>query len=265
MSTPPASVPHPPGPPPSAAADPLADPLAGLLVTAAHAFPARGWVFTGFNWPILAARLARRLARQFVQVLEPGGALHRDTDRLMTSTTDYFAYADALCWSGSTTDVLLALVRRCELVVVDAANVDVAGRTNTHAIGPIGHPRVRLPGGGGGPDVMARARNLVLLHGGAEPERITGSVEHVTGSPTTAESVHMVTRWGTVALDGNPRLLTLQDGTSTDGFVEHLRRLGVTVPSDVPVEAPAPGERALAADVLAEARAGGYRLPDPRA
>ena len=133
------------------------DPLVGLLVAAARAFPARGWVFTGFNWPILAARLARRFSNDgFVQVLEPGAALSRDSDQIMTSTTDYYSYSNSLCWHGTTADVLLSMVRRCQLVVIDAANVDLSGRTNTHAIGPIAHPKVRLPGGGGGPDVMTR-------------------------------------------------------------------------------------------------------------
>ena len=63
-------------------------------------------------------------------------------------------------------------MRRADRVVLDAANVDLRGRVNATAIGPYARPRVRLAGGGGAADAARHARELVLLHGGTDPERL---------------------------------------------------------------------------------------------
>lgn len=230
-----------------------------FLPQAAAEVSSHAWVFTGFNWPVLAARLARRLGMgDFVQVLEGGTALDRDTEVLLTSTTDYFAYGDAPCFRGSLGDVLLVVVPRCGAVVVDGANVDVLGRTNTTAIGPVGSPKVRLPGGGGGPDAMARANRLVLLHGGSDPRRIVREVEHATGTPRPGAIVRLITRWGEVELGDAPQALTLVDHESTDLFVGHLRQVGVSTSAATTAPTWDAETQHACAGLLAEAAAAGY-------
>ncbi len=238
----------------------VAPPLAAhFLPRAAVEVSSHDWVFTGFNWPILAARLARALdLGNFVQVLEGGAAFDRDTATLLTSTTDYFAYDDANCFRGSLGDVLFSVVPRCGAVVVDGANVDIRGRTNTTAIGPVAAPKVRMPGGGGGPDAMARAQRLVLLHAGGDPRRIVREVEHVTGSPGPETDVRLITRWGVLQLGAAPTLLTVVDHESTEGFVDWLRSLDVEVYDAVAVDTVDDDMRAACAQVLAEGAAAGY-------
>ena len=241
---------------------PPLDPQEAFLISAAHQFDVGGWIFTGFNWPVLAARLARRINRtSFVQVLEPGAGLYLDSQSLLTSTTDYNAYGESTCWIGSSADVLISMVPRCDLVLIDAANVDIRGRVNTQAIGPLDHPKVRMPGGGGGPDVMARARSLVLLHGGADINRIVARVEHVTGEPMDAEDVRLVTRWGTLSLIGEPVLLSVADTVEADVFIARMNSLGVETSDAEPSPPPTTIEVDHARVVLDEARRKGYRLP----
>lgn len=231
-----------------------------LLPEAARAFGDDAWVFTGFNWPVLAAAIAWRLGgRSFVQVLEGGAALDREPQTLPTSTTDYHAFDRAVCFRGSTGDVLLSVVPRCEIVMIDAANVDVQGRTNTTAIGPLRAPRVRLPGGGGGPDAAARAAELVLLHGGDDPDRLQGAVEHVTVRPNPAATVRLLTRWGEVALGTRPRLVSRVEHPGTDRFVRRLVTLGVDVDQAATAPRPSAEERSRTREVLVEAAARGYR------
>lgn len=67
--------------------------------------------------------------------------------------------------------------RRFDRVVLDAANVDVRGRVNSSFIGPREQPTVRLPGGGGSADIVARAAEVVWLHGGGDPRRVQAEVE----------------------------------------------------------------------------------------
>lgn len=237
---------------------------ADFLIRAADEFADGGWVFTGFNLPVLAARLARRLgASDFIQVLEAGSALDKDTDKLLTSTTDYFATAPVSCYRGSTADVLFTMVPRCRRVLMDAANVDLRGRTNSTAIGPWAAPKVRLPGGGGGPDAANNARHLVLLHGGSRWERLVADVGTVTTAPGPAATVRLITRWGTLRLGNEPALEECVEGSETESFASYLRQLGVDVEGARLAAPRTLAERQAAASVLSEARAAGYAVEHP--
>lgn len=234
-------------------------PAAEFLVRAGRELADAGWAFTGFHWPVLASRLARRLALPgFIQVFEAGAACDADTARLPSSTTDYFAYADSTCFVGSTADVLLGLARRFDTVLLDAANVDVRGRLNATAVGPVARPDVRLPGGGGAADAAAAARRLVLLHGGADVTRVQRRVEHVTAAPSEAAEVRLLTRWGTLRLGPRPALLEIVPGPGFDAAVAHLASIGVRTEAARPATAAAPDELAAAWSVLEEAAAQGY-------
>ena len=222
--------------------------VVAFLAMAAREF--RGWVFTGFHWPVLAGEVAARLNdRRFRQLFEAGFATEGPAAELPTSTTDFAAFGDAVVWRG---DVLGTMVRRADLVVLDAANVDLAGRVNSTAIGDYRKPRVRMPGGGGAPDAAAAARDLLLLYGGANPGRIVERVEHVTAAP--GGPVRLRTRWGTVRLGAQPRLLT----KTGEVLADRLRELGVDTSGARQEEPPSEREMSVAAEVLTEAAKRGY-------
>lgn len=224
--------------------------VVAFLALAAREF--RGWVFTGFHWPVLAGQVAARLGGDFRQLFEAGFATEGPAAELPTSTTDFVAFGDTVVWRGSTNAVLGTLVRRADLVVLDAANVDLAGRVNSTAIGDYRQPRVRMPGGGGAPDAAAAARDLLLLYGGADPGRIVDRVEHVTAAP--GGPVRLRTRWGTVRLGASPRLLT----KNGDVLADRLRDLGVDTTDARQEEPPSERELSVAAEVLTEAAKRGY-------
>lgn len=229
-----------------------------FLARAAREYADGHTVFTGFHWPVLAAEVARRIRPyDFVHYFEAGAACDGPCRLVPTSTTDYPAYEDATCYLGTMADVLLGLARRFDRVVLDAGNVDVLGRVNSTAVGAISAPKVRLPGGGGAADVACAARDLVLLHGGADLSRIQRRVEHVTAAPGSSTRVRLVTRWGVVALGTQAQLLELADVAGHEKFVEHLRALGVDV-CDPELSQPDGSELAAARDVLAQAAARGY-------
>lgn len=235
--------------------------VAEFLVRAAREFRRGGYVFTGFHWPVLAARLAARLPGEpFAQVYE-GGAICHDVGALVpTSTTDYPSYSDVLGFAGSSADILLAMARRCDRVVLDAANVDLRGRVNATAVGPYDRPKVRLAGGGGAADAAAAARELVLLHGGGDPRRLVAEVEHVTAAPRPGVPVVLHTRWGVLDLGERPVLRQLAGIGDPDGFLARLAELGVDTGAATVVEAVAPAELAAARQVLTEAADRGYRV-----
>jgi glutaconate CoA-transferase subunit B len=237
---------------------------AEFLLRASDEFADGGWLFTGFNLPVLAARVARRAGHDFVQVLEAGAALDRDTDELLSTTTDFFRTAPAASYRGTTTDVLNGIVPKCRRVFIDAANVDVRGRTNSSAIGPWRAPKVRLPGGGGGPEAAYGARHLVLLHGGTRVERLVAETSPVTAAPRPDAVVRLLTRWGSLTLGPQPRLDVLVDDDEAPAFVERLVQLGVDTEKYTTARERRAEELARAEAVLAEARASGYAIDRDR-
>jgi glutaconate CoA-transferase subunit B len=238
-----------------------ATPTLDFLVRGAREFRRGGWVFTGFHWPVLAGQLAHALTGSpFTQVFEAGASCHEAAESVPTSTTDYTAYANALGWTSDTAGALLAMARRFDRVVLDASNIDLAGRVNSSYIGERAHPRVRLPGGGGAADVAAAARELVWLHGGADLTRIQARVEHVTAAPRPGTLVRMHTRWGIVRLGDTPVLEERSDAAGVEDFVAHLSGLGVVTDGGAdraPVQA---AERRAAATVLQAAAERGYAV-----
>lgn len=236
-------------------------PTLDFLVRAAREFRRGGWVFTGFHWPVLAGQLAHRLpGAEFTQAFEAGASTHEAGRLVPTSTTDYLAYGNAIGYVGDSASVLLAMARRFDRVVLDASNVDVLGRVNSSFIGERLRPTVRLPGGGGAPDIAAAARELVWLHGGTDLRRIQAKVEHVTAAPGRETLVRLHTRWGVARLGAEPALEEVADVEGAEGFVAHLEALGARTAgaaARAPVEAE---ELAAAAAVLQEAAERGYAV-----
>lgn len=230
-----------------------------FLVRAAREFRRGGWVFTGFHWPVLAGQLAYALdGKSFVQAFEAGATAHGAGRLVPTSTTDYPAYGNALGFVGDSASILLSMARRFDRVVLDASNVDVNGCVNSSYIGFRERPTVRLPGGGGSPDIAARARELVWLSGGTDLRRIQAKVDHVTAAPGPNSLVRLHTRWGSAILGANARLEELADVDGVDAFVTHMESLGVQniAPTQrVPIEE---SEREAAVAVLRAAADRGY-------
>lgn len=233
-----------------------------FLVRAAREFRRGGWVFTGFHWPVLAGRVAHALeGESFTQVFEAGVSTHGPGRQVATSTTDYPAYADAFGFLGDSASILLANARRFDRVVLDASNVDIRGRVNSSFIGADRrHPAVRLPGGGGAPDIAGQARELVWLCGAPDLRRFQAEVEHVTAAPGAGSLVRLHTRWGVVRLGDAPLVEEVADAQGADAFLEHAAALGASTAGVAERRAVSVEERAAAIEVLTEAAARGYQV-----
>jgi glutaconate CoA-transferase, subunit B len=235
---------------------------AQFLIRAAREFRRGGWVFTGFHWPVLAGQLAHQLdGAPFTQVFEAGAGTVGAAEQVPTSTTDYPAYGAAIAYSAAMPDVLLAAARRFDRTVLDASNIDIGGRVNSSFLGTRSQPTVRLPGGGGAPDVAARARELVWLHGGTDLRRIQGRVEHVTAAPGAASLVRLHTRWGVVRLGDQPFLEEVAGNVpGAQAFRDHLDALGVDVTSPVSRPTATTSEITAARAIFEQAAARGYTV-----
>lgn len=225
-----------------------------FLARAARTIPPGTPVFAGFNWPILAVRVARRLGTGVSECYEAGAVVGPAPATLPSSSTDYASYADEVSWRGSTLD-LLALVPRLAAVILDASTVDLRGCVNSFGEGTT----FRSAGGGGSADVAARARTLLLLHGGGDVTRIVARVTAVTAAPHPEASVRLITRWGSVRLGADPEVLDVVDGPAGQTFLDHLSGLGAATAGAAPVAAVHVEEERAASAVLTEAAGRGYR------
>lgn len=115
---------------------------------------------------------------------------------------------------------------------------------------------MRLPGGGGSANIVARAAKVVWLHGGDDPPRVQAEVEHVTAAPAADAIVRLHCRWGVVRLGASPALEQVVPGA--EDFAAHLAALGVDVARAVPCPDARADELAAARALPAEAAERGY-------
>jgi len=216
-----------------------------------------GWVFVGFNWPVLASRVARRLGRDHVELFEAGVALGSAPTLLPSSTTDFASCAGHQRWQGTTLDTL-AMIRRVDSVLLDASTVDLSGCINTFGEGPVVRPDFRSAGGGGSADVAVRANRLVLISLG-RLERIQERVSHVTAAPNPRAEVLLVCRGGVLSLGASPRLTEISDSREGADLLRHLESMHVPTSGAAPATTVPKDEQSAVIGVLQEAATRGYQ------
>lgn len=154
-----------------------------LLYTAAREFEDDATVFTGFHWPVVAARVARKLhAPDLTSVFEAGICYRGLSEDIPTSTTEIGAFDGHADMYGNSLDTLHTFLKsgRLDRGVIDVSNVDRFGNVNSTVIGDYDDPAVRLPGPGGANDLGTYAEDLTLICGSANPERYQERVSYVS-------------------------------------------------------------------------------------
>ncbi len=153
-----------------------------MFLTGARHIKDGAVLFVGFHWPMLMARIARRLhAPNIVIVYENGIVEDRLTPVLPTSPCDLTAAEHATTCVGSLETLYMWLAAgRVEMTLVEAAIVDRYGNINTTAVGPYLQPKVRLPGSGGGTELSSLGRDLLLVSASVNPRSYPERVEYIT-------------------------------------------------------------------------------------
>jgi glutaconate CoA-transferase subunit B len=184
----------------------------------------------GVGPPNAAANLARRLHASGCVLVYESGAIGAKPVRLPLSIgdDDLAARADELVsvpemfnyWVGG---------GRIDVGFLGAAQIDRYGNINTTVIGPYEHPRVRLPGAGGAPEIAAGAREVIVMlrH---SPRALVERLDFVTsvgqgtperprstlGFPGAGPSI-VITDLGTLrprGADGELELVAVNDGVA---------------------------------------------------
>ncbi len=137
-------------------------------------------VFAGVGIPLLAATLAQGTHCAGLTILFEGGVIGPTIEpgKLPPSTNEQRCTIRANMVLSST-DVLLLLQRGyVDVGFMGGAQIDQYGNLNSSFIGDPEHPKVRLPGTGGGNDIASLAQMIVAMK--HEKRRFVEKVDFVT-------------------------------------------------------------------------------------
>ena len=135
-----------------------------MVTAAARELRDREVVFVGIGLPNLACNLARLThARNLVMIYE-SGAVGARPDRLPLSIGDPSLVTGSLMICGMA-DVFQMLLQggRIEVGFLGGAQVDRYANINTTVVGDYAHPKVRLPGSGGAPEIAIHAKRTLVI------------------------------------------------------------------------------------------------------
>jgi glutaconate CoA-transferase subunit B len=172
--------------------------------------------FVGIGAPSAAANLARRLHDPELVLIYESGTIGAKPEFLPLSIGDGELAETADC-VVSVPEIFTYWLQagRIDVGFLGAAQIDRFGRLNSTVIGAYEHPKVRLPGAGGAPEIAAAAREVVVLLR-QDPETFVGEIDFVTsvGRPS-----RVVTDLGVLVPDpatGELTLSRVHSGVSVD-------------------------------------------------
>ena len=193
--------------------------------------------FIGTGLPMLAGALAQKMhAPNLVSIFEFGGT-GAILEELPLAVGGRRSFHKALAASG-----ILDVVETAQRGFVDygflgGAQIDPFGNLNSTVIGPHDHPKVRLPGSGGGNDVGSHCwRTITIMKHGklrfvekvdflTTPGYLTGpGAREEAGLPPGTGPYRVVTTLGILGYDNRSKrmkLLSLQPGVTTEEVLDN--------------------------------------------
>jgi len=134
-----------------------------LICSAARLMPDHTTAFIGTGIPMLAASLAQKMhAPNLVVIFEFGGT-GAILDKLPLAVGGENTFHRAVAASGICDIVETAQRGFVEYGFLGGAQIDAYGNLNSTVIGNYFHPKVRLPGSGGGNDVGSHCWNTIAI------------------------------------------------------------------------------------------------------
>ncbi|MBX2801026.1 MAG: CoA-transferase subunit beta [Myxococcales bacterium] len=234
-----------------------ATPTETMTIVAARALSSDDVCFVGIGAPSAACNLARLTHAPDITLIYESGTLGTQPDVLPLSIGDGLLAESALC-TVCVPEMFRYWLQGGHISVgfLGAAQLDRFGNINTTVIGDYDHPRVRLPGAGGAPEIATHCKRCFVTM----PHTARGLVERVdfvtslgfgpTGTERaqlgilTAGPVTVITDLAVLAPDPHTRELTvtaLHPGVSREA-VARATGWRVQFASEVTRTAPATSE-----------------------
>ena len=121
-------------------------------------------VFIGTGLPLIAAMLAKKTHAPFAKIVYEAGFIDSNAKDIALSIADSrLGYHAAGAIGLIETLGLMLQGGHVDLGFVGAAQIDEYGNINTTYIGEFEKPIVRLPGSGGGNDIISSAKRIVVM------------------------------------------------------------------------------------------------------
>ena len=151
-----------------------------MIICAAKQLRNKMCVFVGIGLPVLACILAQKLWAPNVSMIFESGVIGARPSRMALTMGDPAISSGA----AMITDFfdLYALTLQRGLVDVGflgGAQIDKFGNLNTSVIGEYQHPKVRLPGSGGGSEVASLSKKTIIIMA-HEKRRFVDKVDFIT-------------------------------------------------------------------------------------
>jgi glutaconate CoA-transferase, subunit B len=135
-----------------------------ITIVGARQFRDRTTSFVGVGLPSMAACLARQLFTPDMVLIYESGAIGAKPTVAPLSIAD--------CELAETADCMVSVPElfsywlqggRIQMALLGAGQIDRFGNLNSTVIGDYDHPKVRLPGAGGAPEIASFAGEVVVL------------------------------------------------------------------------------------------------------
>lgn len=135
-----------------------------MTVAAARRLPDGAVCFVGIGLPSKAANLARLTSAPNVVLIYESGPIGAQPTVLPLSIGDG-ELADTAATVVSTPEIFRYWLQggRVNVGFLGTAQIDRFANLNTTVIGPYNHPKVRLPGAGGAPEIAACAGEVLVI------------------------------------------------------------------------------------------------------
>src|SRR5213080_3096817 len=151
-----------------------------MVVCAARQIHDGEHVFVGMRLPLIAFALAKRTrAPHCVGLFETGILRDEPSAELLYTMGDAPNITGSLWATHTITLMGLMASGEVHLGFIGGAEVDRYGNLNTSMIGDWKHPKVRLPGSGGGADIASFSQRLAIImqH---DRQRLREKVDYIT-------------------------------------------------------------------------------------
>jgi len=208
-----------------------------LICTASRQVPDNTTAFIGTGIPMLAASLAQKMhAPNLVAVFEFGG-VGAMLDDLPLAVGERRTFHRAVAATGLADMVETAQRGFIEYGFLGGAQIDPYGNLNSTVIGDHDHPKVRLPGSGGGNDVGSHCwRTIAIMP--HDQRRFVAKVDFITtpgylsgpgareaaGLPVDTGPYRVVTTLAVLGYHPDSKrmmLLATQPGVTIDDVIEN--------------------------------------------
>jgi glutaconate CoA-transferase subunit B len=210
-------------------------------------------VFIGTGLPLIAAMLAKKTHAPAARIVYEAGFIDSNAKEIACSIADSrLGYRASAAIGLIETLGLMLQGGHVDLGFVGAAQIDEYGNINTTYIGSFDKPAVRLPGSGGGNDIISSAKRIVAImtH---EKRKMVKKLDYLTSpgyldGPGAREEAgllgggpsHVVTNLCQMDFDPETkriRLSTVHPGVTVEQVLENSG-FDLIVPKQVPITEP---------------------------